>query len=90
MTAPALTVEQVAARLSMSRGAVYAAVQRGELPCIRLGRAVRIPALAIERLEQSWLDSSSTGANGMPPSRRKTASGERPLEPLIVLPQSVG
>lgn len=46
MTRPALTVDQVASRLAVSRGAIYAAVQRGEIPCIRIGRAVRIPAAA--------------------------------------------
>lgn len=42
MTAQALRVPEVARRLSLSRCTVYVAIQKGELPCIRFGRAVRV------------------------------------------------
>ena len=84
MTRPALTVGQVASRLAVSRGAIYAAVQRGEIPCIRIGRAVRIPAAAIERMESAWSGSSSTGAGGMPRPPSTAGRTERPFGPVIV------
>ncbi|RME55721.1 DNA-binding protein [Candidatus Parcubacteria bacterium] len=39
-----LTVREVARYLSISPAHVYNLCQRGELPSIRLGRSVRIPA----------------------------------------------
>ncbi len=37
-----LTVEQVCEILQMSRAAVYGMIRRGELPCVHMGRAVRL------------------------------------------------
>jgi hypothetical protein len=34
---------------SMSRGASYAAAERGEIPTIRIGRLLRVPVRAMER-----------------------------------------
>jgi excisionase family DNA binding protein len=42
MTTTALRVPEVTRRLSLSRCTVYVAIQKGELPCIRFGRAVRV------------------------------------------------
>jgi excisionase family DNA binding protein len=45
-----LTVEEAAATLGISRAFAYAAVQRGEIPSIRIGRRVLVPRAALERM----------------------------------------
>ncbi len=40
---PTLSVEEAAAMLSVSRGAVYDAVKTGQLPHVRIGRRIVIP-----------------------------------------------
>lgn len=42
-----LTFGDAAARLQLSRTTIYDLVKRGELPTVRVGRAVRIPTLAL-------------------------------------------
>jgi excisionase family DNA binding protein len=44
-----LRMTEVAALLGLGRSTVYELVQRGELPVIHVGRAVRVPAAALER-----------------------------------------
>lgn len=39
---PTVTVERVAAIFGISRSAAYAAVDRGEVPHVRVGRSVRV------------------------------------------------
>ena len=34
----------------LSRGAAYAAAARGDIPTIRIGRKLRVPIVAIERM----------------------------------------
>jgi hypothetical protein len=34
----------------LSRGASYEAARRGELPVIRIGRLLRVPVIALERM----------------------------------------
>lgn len=51
-----LRAEEAAQMLGLGRAQVYAMCQRGELPCVRLGRSVRIPA---DRL-RSWLEDKQT------------------------------
>jgi excisionase family DNA binding protein len=46
----ALTVDEVAYLLNISRGLAYELVARGELPAIRLGRRIVIPRVAMEEL----------------------------------------
>jgi len=43
-----LRLPEVCARLGLGRSTVYSMIQRGELPAVRIGRAVRIPAAAID------------------------------------------
>lgn len=57
MSATLLTAEEVAARLQVPTGWVYAAARRGELPSVRLGRYVRFRAEALER----WLAERESG-----------------------------
>jgi hypothetical protein len=35
---------------SLSRNAAYAAAERGDFPTIRLGRLLRVPVVALERM----------------------------------------
>ena len=85
MSAPAMTIEQAAERLNVSRTALYNACKRGELTCIRLGRAIRIPARVIEEMENgTWPGSSSTEANGAPSIRSTAKPSARRFEPVIV------
>lgn len=44
-----LTVPEAAARLGVARTFLYARVMRGELASIKLGRARRIPTMALEQ-----------------------------------------
>lgn len=48
MTEPEyLTVEEAAAVLRISRSAAYRAVKTGEIPSVRVGRRIRVPASAV-------------------------------------------
>jgi excisionase family DNA binding protein len=52
-----LTVTEAAQRLSLGRGTTYQLVQRGELPVVRIGRAVRVPVQALEE----WIAARTVG-----------------------------
>lgn len=43
-----LNVNEAAKLLGLSRGSAYMAVERGELPVIRLGKRILIPRKALE------------------------------------------
>lgn len=45
-----LTVEEAAEALGISRAFAYEAVARGEIPCIRIGRRILVPKVALERM----------------------------------------
>ncbi|MFT3851363.1 MAG: helix-turn-helix domain-containing protein [Ilumatobacteraceae bacterium] len=45
-----ITVEEASRRLGISRGLGYSLVRRGELPAVRLGRRIVVPASAVERI----------------------------------------
>lgn len=44
------TVEETAEKLGVSRNATYEALKRGDLPSIRVGRRILVPAAALDRL----------------------------------------
>ena len=46
----ALTVEVAAKRLNVGRSTLYAAALKGQVPCIRIGGTVRIPAAWVSRV----------------------------------------
>jgi excisionase family DNA binding protein len=45
-----MSVEEAAIALGISRTFAYEAVARGEIPCIRIGRRILIPKVALEIL----------------------------------------
>ncbi len=45
-----MTVEEAAVVLGISRATAYDAVSRSAIPCIRIGRRILIPKVALERL----------------------------------------
>ena len=69
-----MTVEEAAVALGISRASAYEAVSRGEIPCIRIGRRVLIPKVALEKLlnaggaevEETPSDNASTGDGSLP------------------------
>jgi excisionase family DNA binding protein len=52
-------VDAVAAMLQISRTAVYAAIQRGQLKTIKLGRSTRIPQDEVARVVREGLAGGS-------------------------------
>lgn len=53
-----LRTEDVARALGIARSTVYVLVAGGELPVVRIGRAVRVPREAVER----WVRDHTEGA----------------------------
>jgi excisionase family DNA binding protein len=51
-----LKADEVARRLSLGRATVYQMMASGELPTLRKGRAVRVPARALER----WIERNTS------------------------------
>jgi excisionase family DNA binding protein len=45
-----LTVEEFAALARVGRSAAYESLRRGQVPCLRIGRKIRIPRAALGRL----------------------------------------
>lgn len=48
-----ITVSEAADLLGVSRVSAYEAIQRGEIPYIRIGRRILVPKKALERLLDS-------------------------------------
>jgi excisionase family DNA binding protein len=45
-----MTVEEAGAKLRLGRNAAYEAAARGEIPTIRIGRLLRVPTAAFNRM----------------------------------------
>ena len=58
-----LTVEEAAGFLRIGRSAAYAAVRSGEIPCVKIGKSLRVPRHALERM-LGPLNSDGAAANG--------------------------
>lgn len=52
-----LRIDVATERLAVSRATLYRMVQRGEIPTVRIGTAVRVPVSALER----WLAGQIAG-----------------------------
>lgn len=48
--AEVMTVPEVAEKLGIGRNAAYEAVRTGQIPAIRIGRLLRVPRIAFERM----------------------------------------
>jgi excisionase family DNA binding protein len=58
------SVEEAAAVLGISRAFAYEAVQRGDIPHLRIGRRILIPRSALQRLVNSADVASAESARG--------------------------
>jgi excisionase family DNA binding protein len=54
-----MTVEEAAIALGISRATAYDAVSRGEIPCIRIGRRILIPKVALETKMSQVVDKTA-------------------------------
>ena len=45
-----VTVPEAGQMLGLSRNAAYAAAERGEIPTIRIGRLLKVPKAALDRM----------------------------------------
>lgn len=45
-----LSVEEAAEVLGISRGSAYQAVRMGEIPCIKIGKRILVPRVALEKM----------------------------------------
>ena len=53
-------VPEAGAKLGLSRNGSYAAAARGEIPVIRIGRLLKVPKVAFDRmLEKAGADNST-------------------------------
>lgn len=69
-TALALSVEEAGRRLGLGRASAYAAVRRGEIPSIRIGKRLVIPLVQLER----WLAEGPKDRRPRRPSPRQPAA----------------
>jgi excisionase family DNA binding protein len=46
---PTLTVDEVAVVLGIARSSAFAAVSKGEIPSVRIGRRLLVPTAALRR-----------------------------------------
>lgn len=56
---PTLTVDEARQFYGLSRGAMFAAVKRGEIPSFRVGRRILLPTAAVR--QQLRLDEPASG-----------------------------
>jgi excisionase family DNA binding protein len=56
----AYTVDETAKALHVGRNTVYQLIAAGELPAMRIGKAIRVPARALD----NWITSNTRGNNG--------------------------
>jgi excisionase family DNA binding protein len=57
-TARTVSVQEAAELLGISRNHAFRCVQRGEIPSVRVGRRVLIPASYLDRVLAEWDDGS--------------------------------
>jgi excisionase family DNA binding protein len=59
-TARTVSVQEAAELLGISRNHAFRCVQRGEIPSVRVGRRVLIPASYLDRVLAEWDDGTVT------------------------------
>lgn len=47
---PSMTVAEVATALKIGKDTAYAAIHRGDIPSIRIGKTIRIPTIKIAEM----------------------------------------
>lgn len=57
-----LTITEAAKALGIGRNQGYAAAQRGEIPTIKIGKRLLVPAAALERMLQGEGAAAAPGA----------------------------
>jgi excisionase family DNA binding protein len=62
------TVEETAALLGVSRNTAYSKVRSGDIPSVRIGRVLRIPAAALRQMS-----GAQSGAQSLLDPARETA-----------------
>jgi excisionase family DNA binding protein len=79
-----LTIEEAAAILRVGRSAAYEAARRGEIPTVRIGRALRVPRFRLEEMlggiSQPRASSAAPSPKGRGPARSERA-GPRLTDP---------
>jgi excisionase family DNA binding protein len=50
MTAKTISVEEAAKILGIGRNSAYEAARNGQLPVIKIGKLLRVPVVALERM----------------------------------------
>ncbi len=66
--AKTLSVPEAGRRyFNLGRNGAYDAVKRGEIPVIKIGRRLRVPIVALERM----LEQATTQAEALPYANRK-------------------
>lgn len=75
----ALSVNEAAAILGISRGLAYEGVRRGDIPSFRIGRRILVPRIPLERqlaVNQFAISFDKETPKGRP-SAKETTSGPR-------------
>jgi excisionase family DNA binding protein len=55
------SVDEAAKKLKIERKTAYDAIQRGEIPSLRIGRRILVPAVAFDRMLDEGTKVTSTG-----------------------------
>jgi excisionase family DNA binding protein len=63
--AAVLTVEEAAQLLRISRGSAYEAVRAGTIPSVRVGRSLRVPRHALEKMLSPGSEAPGSEAPGL-------------------------
>lgn len=63
-----ITVPEAGALLGINRDAAYAAVERGEIPALRLGRRICVPVAPLLKLLGVDLESETAGPDDSGPA----------------------
>lgn len=70
-----LTVEEAGEVLRCSRGSMYEAVRRGDVPSVKVGRSIRVPRHALEAMLGLTNDDAPGGQAGREVRTSTAAAG---------------